>query len=270
MTKTPLLALLLLACSGEPGATPAATPDQHTATLPTQPVELPSTYFRDYFLVEARIDGDGPFTLILDTGAKRTILDDSIYRSRIDKLELGSFCVENVPAARHDMRRIARSMRRKVHGIVGYTVFRDVLLTVDYPRECVHVHSGRLDIGNAGVVPLLDEERPCLCLDLGTQKTDAVIDTGATSGIGVLTFDNLRWRRRPRPVTETLTVRGRETQRAGQLANNVRLGPIEIEQPLVHETDEMAHVGIGVLKLYRLTFDQQNNCMCFAGPKRLR
>ncbi|HIE71616.1 MAG TPA: hypothetical protein EYP98_16390 [Planctomycetes bacterium] len=274
MNGAPLVALLLVACgpalpTDEPTQTRSAI--QTTERAPSRLTDLPTSYYGDYFLVETHIDGEGPYTLILDTGASCTILDRSIYRKTIDKLEVGSLTVRHLPATCHDMRAIAASLRTSVHGILGYTVFKDVLLTLDYPARRIRIAPGELPTADdENVVDLIGTGRPYLNLELGSRTVKAVIDSGATSGVGLLSLDGFEWRRRPRTVGSALTIRGRQNQRAGQLATNVQFGPLQLIRPVVRETDKIAHVGIAILKRFRITFDQRNGRIRFEGNKRVR
>ena len=273
MNRAPLVALLLAACGPALPTTRQASKSaqQTTESAPARLTNLPTSYHGDYFLVETHIDGEGPYTLILDTGSSRTILDRSIFRSAIGKLEVGCLTVRNLSATCHDMRAIAASMRQSVHGILGYTVFQDVLLTLDYPARRVRIAPGELPSADGDdVVDLIGTGRPYLNLELGSRTVKAVIDSGATSGVGLLSLDDLEWRRRPRTVGSALTIRGRQNQRAGQLATNAQFGPLQLICPVVRETDKIAHVGIAILKRFRITFDQRNARIRFEGQKRVR
>lgn len=250
--------LLVAACSA---------PAQFTQSAPDRPTELEARYLYDYFLVDVRIDGRGPYKLLLDTGASSTVLDSSIHKKSIERLEVGPLTVRNVPALEHDMTPFCTALGEHIDGILGYPVFHDVLLVLDYPTKTVRIAPGELPAADGReVVDLVGRGRPYLNLEFGEDRLTAVVDSGARTGAAIIPIRGLRWAHALRPVGSSLTIHGLVLRRAGRLATDVHFGPIVLKQPVLRETDTISHVGTKVLKHYRLTFDQHNRRVRFVGP----
>ena len=78
-------------------AAACASPPQFTELAPPQLAEIPARYCADFFLVATRINGQGPYQLLPDTGASSTVLDPSVHRASIDRLEVDPLTVRHVP-----------------------------------------------------------------------------------------------------------------------------------------------------------------------------
>lgn len=111
-------------------------------------------------LVPAQVNGQGPFTLILDTGAGTTILDTRFAeelglqagdvekgrgaggevearKATLDSLAVGAARVDNLPIGIADVSGIGRAVRAELHGALGCDFYRRFVTTIDYPRRRV-------------------------------------------------------------------------------------------------------------------------------------
>ena len=65
----------------------------------------------------------------------------------------GGFNVSGVSYAIQSLEEVSAALGEEIHGILGYGLFRDVILTFDYPRREVRLDRGRLDLHDADVFP---------------------------------------------------------------------------------------------------------------------
>jgi membrane-associated protease RseP (regulator of RpoE activity) len=127
----------------------ATTAPPKAATVPFE--MLPT----NHMIVKAMINGKGPYHLIFDLGAPITLLsnkaaetsgviDDKAPRSflfsmrgeaEIARLETGELKATKLPAIVFDhpaLGVLSRALRRKVDGIIGFTLFARYTTTIDY------------------------------------------------------------------------------------------------------------------------------------------
>ena len=162
---TPVLftaALLLAGCAtGVPRPAPALT-----TRIGTAPVILPAEMYGNILVVEAKWDRYGPYHFLIDTGSSVTLVTPELAarygmtadfiakgapvrvrsadgnttlltRTLLDRLDLGGARYGHVPALIYDCSPISSQLGVKVDGVLGFSLFRDTLLTLDYPRNCV-------------------------------------------------------------------------------------------------------------------------------------
>lgn len=126
---------------------------------------LPVERCGDFFLVEATLNGRGPFRLKLDTGYPRTQLSPAAAaslgaRRSIRSIEAGDFRARGrIPIGVTDLDALGLALGRDYDGIIGYTVFRDLLITYDFPAGAVRLRRGSLPADNPGVVPMSRGDR---------------------------------------------------------------------------------------------------------------
>src|SRR6185369_12712627 len=164
-------------------------------------VDVPMLFSGTRPAVHVRVNGEGPFLFLLDTGAAGVARVDSSLVQRLHlepegereasdagaaghatvrqfhlrTLALGSFEMRDVTAYSRDYNTV--SYVPHIDGILGIEFFAKVVLTLDYPARRVRVTPGRL--ARVDGVPLIfDEGNPYVSITLGGVKTKALIDTG--------------------------------------------------------------------------------------------
>jgi hypothetical protein len=128
----------------------AASPNGSSSTT------VPFTMFDNRMLVQALVDGKGPFSLIVDTGSNELVLTPPvarmlrlalrpagsatgagsgsmpIFQTRVASFALGSLRLANVPAAVLDLSPIARAFGfPQLDGVIGYTILQKYRVEVD-------------------------------------------------------------------------------------------------------------------------------------------
>ena len=116
-------------------------------------------------VVPVRIDGQGPFRLILDTGATLTCLDVAVAKKLgleqragvigrgfgvdskgqvgmvgITRLEVGSAAAENLTACTLDLQSL-RSAGLEVDGLLGLNFLREYRMTLDFERRALKLET---------------------------------------------------------------------------------------------------------------------------------
>ena len=237
-------------------------------------VNVPMLGSKTLPLVEARLDGKGPYRLLVDTAANVTMLQMRVADElklpvlrpgEASKLvSLGGIQVGD--AHFQDLVVGAKSWDEDIDGVIGFNLFADCLLTLDYTRQRIILRTGALPPANGKDIFTygLDNRSPTLEVMIGDERISLLVDTGAAQGVVIpgaiasklrfvgglvagpdlSTFDT--------PKSRALT---------GRLSGNITIGIHEISGPTIHVWDDAPVIGSGLLRDFILTFDQKNRTL---------
>jgi hypothetical protein len=284
-------ALLLSGCIS--AHRPAPKPGLTYVSL--RPVTLPCRILGNIPVVETKWDKDGPYHFVIDTGSSVTLVSPELalrygmpgeppadvpkvrVRSAeggtklldavmLTKIQLGHARFEYVPALVFDCADLSAHFGVRIDGILGFPLFRNTVLTLDYPRGQVVIRSDIPEEGLPGETILFNNEdkTPLIPIRLGDREFAALIDSGSTAAIAVNPA-GLSPRFSFGPVVGPLvnTLAGDQTSSVGRLADVVRVGSFDIAQPVADVTDELSSLGGGILRHFAVTFDQRDNEVFF-------
>lgn len=145
-----LLGLAVLCCVG-------SMPD---AAATTGAVEVPFDFYHNSIVVQAKVDGKGPFNMLLDTGVDPSVIDlgtareiglkidstghqgsgggtekNPAYETKLPVLELGGLKASNIDALAVDLSKMSAVLGRPLQGVLGYSLLKDRVVQIDYPRH---------------------------------------------------------------------------------------------------------------------------------------
>ncbi len=281
---------LLVGC-----ATPKSGVSHRTVVPPkATSVTLPAELVGGQFLVVTHWDTNGPWRFIVDTGSTVTLVSQEFARHyatevpagdmaavhvrsadgrsallpgvRVSTLALGAVHFENVTALIFDFDELSAHYGLKIDGIIGYTLFRDTVLTLDYPRAQLHLAPAAVTPNLPGrVLPLLgDWSHPVVAAQLGDRSFNVLLDSGSDSSLrlnpDIFTPSYVV---PPRPGATIATLTGDHQQELGRLADDLALGGRTFERPVVELTDQPSAVGSEVLRHFRVTLDPQHGFASF-------
>lgn len=259
-----------------------------TATLHAGKLEHGFVRMGDAILFEdVVVNGEGPFRFLLDTGAQGAGRVDSavvdalqlpvvgstigvgiggqrreMTRHPLDSLAIGGLSFRELVVSSRDYNEQLPPALRPLHGVLGYDLFGEYLLTIDYPARTITVEKGELRSPDGqSVLPLSgDDGAPWIEISLGDQTVRALIDTGAMCEVVV-----------PGAVAEELVLirdSGESPRRTAKLDGTLRIGAVEIMHPQVVIGGSIPHVILGVraLSSLTLTFDQKNSRVLVEQP----
>jgi CubicO group peptidase (beta-lactamase class C family) len=257
--------------------------------LPASPVTVPMEWAGHVASVSVRLNGKGPFRFAIDTGAAGTArIDSSVARAlnlpvvgearvgdpsgknaksapivRLESLEIGGARFGDLTATTGAY--AGRIPGEKVDGILGFALFADCLVTLDYPALRLTLASGELPPANGTDVIDFHGERgiPSITIKVADMEVEADVDAGAMGGISLpdALATKLPLAAPPRVVGHARTVSNEFDIKAAELKGNVILGGVTLERPQVEFQPifPMANVGSRVLRNFALTFDQKNH-----------
>lgn len=233
---------------------------------------IPSELCRGLWIVPVTFDDDPhkSLRLILDTGAIPTSVDpDSIERIidrrvrpgkkvRLRDGEAGPLRIRKIKVISHEMDHLSRVLGTRIDGILGFPVFKDLLLTLDYHDSEVRIAKGSLPAeDNRTIFRDVGKVRPYLAVDLGEDRVPVLIDSGSTSGLTLLGDDPLTWETPPRATSGSVRYDTIEVDHEGRHANDIPFGPLSLSKPVVEVREDGPRiVGHKILKRFELTFDQ--------------
>ncbi len=239
-------------------------------------IVLPTARCGDFFIAEVSINGQGPWPMVLDSGAASTVLSEHIAENigsidRIRSFNIGEYKFKGEFSGFYrSMDQLSHALGMRIEGIVGHPVFKNVLLTYDYPAQEVRVGLGRLPAAGPGIVPTGKEKRPFLDAHIDNHKFKVLVDTGSSRGLSLSRSKRYRFMEPLRKTGARIKINGLHYVETGRLIGIVELGPLKLREPIVNASvgngrrDSL--VGQEILRDYVLTFDQINRRMRFDGP----
>ncbi len=245
-------------------------------------------------VVEVKLNGQGPFAFMIDTGAGmqadidvsvaarlnlrangRVIAGDpsgmndrEVSTSNIDSLTFGR-------GAGVEFRNVTAVVRQHritkdypdVDGILGFALFTEYLLTLDYPAMQVRLSRGALPPANrADILNFEIENRiPVIELAIGKVRVRAHVDSGNFVAGFILPeeiVEQLQLLSAPVTVGSARSVSNRIELKQAQLRDSINMGRFSFPQatvqfPALSDTN----VGFKVLRGFTVTFDQKNRRM---------
>jgi hypothetical protein len=263
-------------------------------TLSSRLVILPAQTLGNYLIVETKWDRSGPYRFLIDTGSTVTLVTPDLAKrypgtppirpttpipvksaagettllpqATLRRLELGDARFEDVPVLVYDCAALSAHLGIKIDGILGFPLFRETILTLDYPHSRVLLtpaFNAPLQPGNT-IAFNNANKKPLIPIRLGDTSVVALVDSGSDAALRLNPVGlNPNFLVPPRPGGMTATLTSDNEQNVARLADSLNVGNYTLEQPLVAMTDELSAIGGGVLKHFTVTFDQERSRVTF-------
>jgi predicted aspartyl protease len=131
-----------------------------------QVVEVPFDFVRNEIIVQVKVDGKGPFNMMLDTGTDPSAVDlatakelglklssvrgpvsgggtdkNVAYETKLPLVEAGGLTVKNVAAVAIDLSKISERLGKPLHGVLGHSLLNGRIVQIDYPQHVVRFYS---------------------------------------------------------------------------------------------------------------------------------
>lgn len=256
--------------------------------LAQQKIELPMQFRGPMPAVEVMVNGKGPFLFAIDSGAQgEARLDSSLVEKlglkpngqigagdgsgqnvrmldtfEVDSIKLGDLTFSKITALSRNYN--TSPNLPKIDGILAFGLFKDYLLTLDYPGKKVRLEKGELPAANASDILNFDapRETPVVELEIGNQKIKARIDSGNTIGTFILpsaVVEKAGLASEPVVVGKARTVSNNVEIKQVRLKDSIHLGSFEFKEPTVtYPALSDANIGSKLLSEFSITFDQKN------------
>jgi Aspartyl protease len=239
-------------------------------------------------VVEARLDGQGPFPFVLDTGASGAVISKAFAKAKsmepvgragvaspgsptvteteifkLDRLELGGVRVSGLIAAAMDLSGPFPGAGDPI-GVLSAGMFPGDLVTIDYPGKRVVIAPGELPAADGQSVFEYAATRriPGLPISVAGVSVEVDVDSGAPIGISLPAeyatklpiVGKLQDAKPDRRVDRVLTAK------EGRLDGTAVIGRFSIERPTIRFVDGSSHglVGAEVLSRFAVTLDSKN------------
>lgn len=277
---------------GTSGCTSFGTRHAH-ALVQTKPALLPARVLSNFFLVEApQVDGK-TYRFVIDTGSSTNLVSSALasalrpkgkaapprsvrirgadgkevelVEATLRQLSLGDAGFERVPALIYDFSDLSDHLGVQIDGVIGFPIFRDKLLTLDYPHSRLGVDPNPLLVSPVQKTgPLTctltfnnEQSTPLIPVQMGNESFFVMIDSGSVSGLNLNPAGlHPQFVAGPRPGKLAASLGGDRAQMVGRLAQDVRIGTHTVASPVVDLIDQLSSIGGELLEHFTVTFDQ--------------
>lgn len=180
----------------------------------TAPVEVPFEFIHNQVVVEVRIAGKGPFSMLVDTNTDPSAIDlatakelglilgsrsypatgggteaNVVQLTKLPTVELGTVIAKDVVAGGIDLSKLSAKLGKPIHGVLGYSFLRDRIIQIDYPEAKIRFYAespypGIQDAPNTvDKIALAFKYEDGVLVDsvfINGQKMKATLDTGSS------------------------------------------------------------------------------------------
>ena len=130
-------------------------------------VEVPFTFERSSVIVAVKVNGNGSYNMLLDTGAEQSAVDlntakelglkltpigagkvvatgkkeNTLFLTKLPQIEIGSLTAKDLLAVATDFSRISQRIGIPVNGVIGYNFLKKRVVQFDYLKRVVRFYS---------------------------------------------------------------------------------------------------------------------------------
>jgi len=259
-------------------------------------VRVPAQVIANFFFVESQQADGKVYRFMVDTGSSVTYvsapLADALKKKEKHKgpprtlmvrgangkefelpaitlrnFRLGAAHFNDVPAVVYDFSEFSAHVGLKIDGLIGFPLFRDTLLTLDYPAAVLEIAPNPVIAPpparqpRTSVIPFNREQpTPLVPVQMGNESFFVLIDSGSDLGLSLNPSGlHPRFVHGPRVGMMVGSLDGNKRQLVGRLEQNITIGTQLVQQPVVDLTEQLSSLGGELLRYFRLTFDQQRH-----------
>ncbi len=281
-----------VAIAGWAAASPAAETDEETALRHTRverAVAVPAEFRNHMLFVNVMVNGQGPFRVFVDTGCSVALFSPelaaavkarpapgdettaavnafgnplAVRRALFDSIQLGGVRFEGVIAGVLPMTGLTQADGLRVDGVLGFSLFSDVVVGLDYPGRRLLLGPGwpeNLPPLRAEMAMQEHAEVPFIAAELQNQSFEIEIDSGSN---GSLHLPNelaaaLSWKAEPRPGLLIEAVDEEARDHLGRLNGALTLGGLVLPEPVASVGSPAPSIGYDVWGRFCIVFDQR-------------
>ncbi len=132
----------------------------------TAPVEVPFEFVANQIIVQVKIGGKGPYSMLLDTDTDPSAIDlatanelglkldaksypasgggteaNLLQLTSLPSVELGGVTAKAVSAGAIDLKKLAAKIERPIHGVLGYSFLKDRIIQIDYAASKIRFYA---------------------------------------------------------------------------------------------------------------------------------
>lgn len=267
-----------------------------TTHLSPEPVRLPARLMSNFFLVESRQADGKTYRFMIDTGSSVTLVSPAFGEAvkqkerrgapprtlpvrgangreadlpaiTLRELWLGQARFDRVPAIVYDFSDLSAHLGLTIDGVIGYPLFHDTLLTLNYPAAELEIEPNPVVAPPPSRLPRTsviaynrEQPTPLIPVQMGNESFFALIDTGSDGGLALNPSGlHPRFIHGPRVGMIVSSLHGDNRQLVGRLEQNITIGSQTVSKPVVDLTEHLSSLGGELLRHFRLTFDQQRH-----------
>jgi predicted aspartyl protease len=291
--------IMVVAAAGWVVAPLAAEIIQETAPLYTRmerAVAVPAELRNHFLFVNVKVNGQGPFRVFVDTGCSFTLFspdlavavkaqpvpDDedtatafnalgdplAVPRALFDSVELGGVRFEGVIAGILPMMRFTQIDGQRVDGVLGFSLFSEVFLGLDYPGHRLLLGPGwpeNLPPLRAEMAVHEHAEVPFIAAGLQDKSFEVEIDSGSNGSLHlpIEVASALSWKAEPRPGPLIEAIDEETRDYLGRLNGRLTLGSLVMPEPVTSVGGSVPTIGYDVLGGFCIVFDQRTDKVRF-------
>lgn len=284
-------------------AMPAPPPPDFSLAGGATTVTVPFKLVNNHLYVEVKLDGKGPFRVLLDTGGANVLTPETaralavrpqgamqghgvgdqsadVGFVKLRSLELGSVTLRDQLFAVIDLGSLAEAEGEPAGGVIGYEVFKRFVVRVDYQHRTLTLTlpAAFAYHGDGVVVPFkFNDHIPQVEGSIDGIAGAFDIDTGSRATLDLLgpfvEQHGLRARYAPRFQGVSGWGLGGAARAQFARAGSLRLGGLAIDRPVVELTLQTkgafsdryvaGNVGGGLLRRFNVTFDYSRQQIIF-------
>jgi predicted aspartyl protease len=232
-----------------------------------QVVEIPFDFYRNEIILQVKVNGKGPFNMMLDTGTDPSGIDlntakdiglklhplgkpaegggtdvNLTYYTEMPLVEVAGFTVKNVETLALDLSKMSERLGKSLHGVLGHSVLNGRIVQIDYPNRVVRFYTQPLfsktaNTPNRSVLSFRYDDNVLLDgVFVNGKKMVANLDTGSNGTFNLtpaaVGFLGLEEEFKQAPVSTDVGYNGVSQNRQGKV-NNITVGAISVDAPAV-------------------------------------
>jgi len=247
-------------------------------------------------IVESKWDSFGPYNFLVDTGSSvalevspelarrypgkgppppevpvvrvKSSTGDSVLleAASLRRLQLGSVRFENVPGRIYDCSDLSAQLGVKIDGVLGFPLFRETVLTLDYEHERIILRATGPELRIPGeTIPFSNTDKtPLISVRIGDRTIKALIDSGSDAALSLNPVGMApKFTVTPTDGPIVGTLAGDRQLLVSRMAEDLHIGGYVVPDPIVDLTDGLSSLGGGILKHFTITFDQEHDQVTF-------
>jgi hypothetical protein len=244
-------------------------------------------------VIEVKLNGQGPFFFAIDTGGGMQADIDPAVATQLNLQPTGKVLIGD-PSRQNDremeltsiasltfggaeFRNVTALIRTQritkdypeVDGFLGFALFTEYLLTLDYPAMQVRLARGALPKANGADILAIEIENriPVIEVAVGKLRMKAHVDSGNFVAGFILpeeVVEQLPLLSQPVTVGHARSVTNKIEIKQAQLKDTIRIGSFQYpEATIAFPAPSDTNVGFKILREFAITFDQKNKRMKF-------